>query len=241
MGRSLNKQYFGNNNIGRHFRLDNFIGGEGFWDVAIINSGTNYTGTNMSWIADLPHLPSGWKAYGTAEISGGTITEIKIVEPGTGYINTFTISLNLPSTTGTTATYAISLRNIVDNAVEIYAIPPLNTTGTTNVYPVPLPADVVKQHSDRRFYIKTWSGQGLCSLTTGTITQGTMSIIAVDANYNTYWVTKFYSHKVQLYRKAASGAGAFVYQTGDFAKWSFNAANGTDKSLSTTLVRVASY
>ena len=273
MAKPLNRRLFGNDTLNVHnftalrthtTVTDNFIGGEGVWDVKLVNSGSGYmnwypawhtlTGRTLTgflqvyWWATEPELPGGVTAHGMTAIdtATGTIAPDAIYwfEKGSGYIQPPSINLswdyvNQPVTER--AVFETQLRNITPNTIGVYAIPPQPLVSGQTVSNTPYPADIVKQISDKKFYLKTKVSQGICVLTTGTITTGTCSMFAEDSNRNIYWVTKIQAHNVTLHRKQSYNQGPFVYKTHDRAKWSFVSANGTDTSLSTTVVKLLNW
>lgn len=265
MAKPLNRRLFGNDTINIHnTATDNFIGGEGVWDIKLINPGVGYmdwypawqiqTGNTLTnrlsvyWFASPPELPGGVSAYGATSISVDTGTvipnSIYFFDKGSGYIQPPTVNLawdyiNQP--VQQRAVFETKLRNITPNAIGVYAIPPTALIVGQPITSTALPADIVKQISDKKFYLKTKTSKGVCVLTTGTITTGTCSIFAEDSNKNVYWVTKIQSHNVTLYRKQLNDLGPFIYKTNDRAKWTFIEANGTDTRLTTTVVKLLNW
>jgi hypothetical protein len=116
---------------------------------------------------------------------------------------------------------------------------PTATGGTSNTGGSAVAGDIERQVGTKRYYVTTAQGYGVCALTTGTVTQGTMTLIATEWNGNTYWVTRLASKKARVYQKTQNAANAWTYNTGDLAKWTINAATGTDKTSVTTVVSIA--
>ena len=273
MAKPLNRRLFGNDTINVHkwtaYRThttatDNFIGGEGVWDIKVVSTGSGYmdwypawqiqtgrtlTGTlTVYWQASTPELPGGVAAYGQMGISmrnGGVDPDsIYWFDKGSGYIQPPKINLawdyiNQP--VQQRAVFKTELRNITPNVIGVYAIPPQSLIPGQPITNISRPADIVKQISDKKFYLKTIESQGVCILTTGTVTTGTCAIFAEDSNKNVYWVTKIQSHNVTLYRKQLNDLGPFIYKTNDKAKWTFIEANGTDTRLTTTVVKLLNW
>jgi hypothetical protein len=164
--------------------------------------------------------------------------------------NTVTLSKTLTATTasvilsftsaGASFASSVSLQNVRSNAIDFLAWVPTATNGTLNTGGSAVLGDIVKQQGTKRYYVKTSQGYGVCALTTGTVTRGTMTIIGSDWNGNTYWVTRLESRKARVWRKTQSGSNAWVYATGDLARWSFNAATGTVKTVVGTSIQIPS-
>jgi hypothetical protein len=249
MGRPIKKKYFGNTNIGSSSsRSDNGIGGEGFSNVIITNSGTLYsTVTNaVFWTASAPQLVGGIASTGTFTVqwgggNNGKVTAINITEPGSGYSSTSSVTITTtPATTGSAVQYIVVLGNTQQNALNITAWVPTATGGAANTSGSSINGgDIVKQEGTKRYYVKNSQGYGVCGLTTGTVTRGFMSIIATDWNGNTYWVTRLEARKARLWQKTQNGTNPWVYATNALAKWTFGASTGTTSTSVTTAVTIA--
>jgi hypothetical protein len=251
MGRPIKKKYFGNTNVGSASTTsDNFIGGEQFTTVQVLTSGTAYaTATNaVIWTASTPQIVGGVAATGTVSVvafgsNAGKITSYTVTEPGSGYSSTSSVTLTFsPATAGTTATYVIALTtSTFQNAISFYAWVPYTTGGAINSAGSSITnGDIVLQRGTRRYLVRNSQGSGICALTTGTVARSQMTITATDANGNTYWVTRLESKKAKLYPRTQNGVSAWVYTENELAKWSLDAAVGTDKTLTTTKVQIAS-
>ena len=156
-------------------------------------------------------------------VNAGTVNaSINFVSVGSGFVGT------------------VSLQNVRKNAIDFLAWVPIATGGSLNTGGSAVLGDIVKQQGTRRYYVKTAQGYGVCSLTSSTVVRGTMSIIAADWNGNTYWVTRLESRKARLWRKTQNGSSAWVYASGDLARWSLNAATGTNKTVVGTLINIPS-
>lgn len=239
MGRPVNKKFFGNTNK-LSSGLAAGVGGEGFANVVKLTGGTLYAST-ATWLASAPQLPNGTRARGTITVNGsGVIQSFVISESGAGYTSTSTVSVTVsPATTGSSATYSIQLTSGRQNALDFLAWVPTASNGTANSAGSAVTGDIVKQQGTKRYYVKTAQGYGVCSLIATTPAIGQMTLIATDANGNTYYVTRLESKKARLTRKTQSGSNAWVYATNDLAKWTLTAANGTNKALVTTTVQIA--
>jgi len=96
--------------------------------------------------------------------------------------------------------------------------------------------DIIKQEASHRYLVKTAQGVGQCRLvSTSTMTSGQMNIIATDANGNTYYVTKLTAHKALLTRQTQSGSNAWLYTTGQTAKWTIGSAASGVVSITHTI------
>lgn len=181
-------------------------------------------------------------------VSGGTGTgavpvltyrakSVTITNSGSGYTSV-TVSGYVNQGGITVATLVLTSNR--QNALSFLAWVPTATNGTLNTGGSAVLGDIVKQQGTKRYYVKTAQGYGVCNLTTGTVTRGALTVIASDWNGNTYWVTRLESRKARLWRKTQSGSNAWVYATGDLARWSLNAATGTNKTVVGTLVNIPS-
>jgi hypothetical protein len=95
--------------------------------------------------------------------------------------------------------------------------------------------DIIKQEASRRYLVKTAQGIGQCHLVASSPSAGQMTIIATDANGNTYYVTKLTAHKALLTRQTQNGMSAWLYATGQTAKWTIGSAASGVVSISHTV------
>ena len=119
MGRPIKKKFFGNLNQGSSSGItDDGIGGEGVATVALGTAGSGYSqGVTLTTTA--PQLPGGVQAtFGvTVTTATGAVASYTVVEGGSGYTATPSVTLNVPSpvtkagTTGTTATTIVYVTN----------------------------------------------------------------------------------------------------------------------------------
>jgi|NOAtaT_7_FD_contig_41_6442116_length_1004_multi_7_in_0_out_0_1 hypothetical protein len=143
------------------------------------------------------------------------VLEVSVTTAGSGYIS---VADALPTfSAGTaTATGAAVLTSTTEPAITPYAV---TIDGGTV-----LPADIIKQTGDNNYIMETTEGQTLCTLgTTDTPVFGGAYLLATDANGSTYYVTKLTAHLAVLVQKAM--VGSYVYQDGDNAPWSLEAAD----------------
>ena len=237
MGRPLKQKYFDGGtsaNLG--------VGGEGFATVAVVTTGTLYsTTTNYTWTSSAPQIPGGTAASGTLTIASNRgVSSFNVVTAGAGFTSTSSVTVTVsPATTGSAATYSISLTangsarpNTIGGAT---AVAYLNTGSSSSRY------DIIKQTGSHTFFVQNSDGTGRCKLVAaapgaGARGVGEMTIIATDGNGSTYYVTKLTSRKALLTQKTMSTA--YVYNTGDYARWTLSSAVGTDKTVSTTKVSI---
>jgi hypothetical protein len=85
--------------------------------------------------------------------------------------------------------------------------------------------DILKQESSRRYLVQNSDGKGICHLTTGTLTAGTMHIIGSDFGGATYWITKLTAHKATVFPR--SNTSTAYLSAGRVAKWTLGSATGT--------------
>ena len=106
MARALNKKYFGNRNIGSiSTTADNGIGGKSIAGFSLGTAGTHYS-LGLTATISAPDIVEGVRATVTVGVNSttGAITGYTIVETGSGYITTPTVTL-VPAPT---KTYLIS-------------------------------------------------------------------------------------------------------------------------------------
>jgi len=237
-------------------------GGSAIAYVATVSTGAiatvNFTGTGASRGsfealpgAKFPATLTGGRLCAGGSGTGAELTvtfrakAVLIVEPGSGYTAAPTAatgptqSVTFTSVALATDSGAIGSATNQENAIRITAwLPAVGAAGYISGAggSQGLEGDIVRQRGSRSFTVVTTEGKGRVKLTTTTVTAGTASIEASDYNGNTYYVSKLSNHRATLTRWTQNGASAWVYATGDSAKWSFAAAVGTDKTISTTKV-----
>jgi hypothetical protein len=210
--------------------------------TAVTSASTGTSGVATIYPASTTGIYVGMKVIGANISSSSTyVTGVTNGAVGLTWVNAGTVnaSINFVSV-GSGFAGTVSLQSVRQNAIDFLAWVPIATGGSLNTGGSAVLGDIVKQQGTRRYYVKTAQGYGVCSLTSSTVVRGTMSIIASDWNGNTYWVTRLESRKARLWRKTQNGASAWVYASGDLARWSLNAATGTNKTVVGTLVNVPS-
>lgn len=108
MGRPIKKKFFGNLNTGSASVItDDGIGGEGISSVTVTNSGSNYSQGSVAVFSN-PQLPGGVVATGSLNIAipanGGGINSVSMVENGSGYTSTASITITTASSTSSVST-----------------------------------------------------------------------------------------------------------------------------------------
>lgn len=184
MGRPLNKKYFG-------LAANEGIGGESVATVAILVTGTNYSGAATAAFS-APQLPGGVTATANITVTTGTITAVALTNGGSGYTSVPTLTVS-PATTGTTATFTVTLTSATPNTIAVTAFIPGGASAKT--------ADAVKQASSTRYRVTTADGTGVCSLVAGSPAEGEMNILAVDSDAGEYYVTKLTSRRCTIVQK----------------------------------------
>jgi hypothetical protein len=224
MGRPINSKFFGN----RASPYDNAqtggvtgVGGEGVATVVVSNSGTLYTtSTTLTATFSAPQIKGGVRATGTASTdAAGLVSGFTLTLAGTGYTSAPTITL--PATTGTTATFTVSLTTAaVQNAL---AFTSYLTTGSNAV----TGGDILKQEASRRYLVQNSEGVGQVKLVaSGTLAAGQMSLIATDGSGATFYVTKLTARKATLVNRTSTSTAVV---TGATAGWTLGAATGTNQ------------
>lgn len=138
---------------------------------------------------------------------------VDVSTPGSGYVDAADAGVSFDAGA---ATADAVLTATTEPAITPYAV---TIDGGTV-----LPADIIKQTGDNNYLMETTEGQTLCTLgTTDSPVFGGAYLLATDANGSTYYVTKLTAHLAVLVQKAM--VGSYVYQTGDNAPWSLEAAD----------------
>ena len=230
MGRPIKSKYFGN----RNYPYDNEqtggttgVGGEGVATIVVNNSGTSYaTSATLNLAFTAPQIAGGVTAAGTVVTNGtGRVSTVTLLTSGTGYTSIPTATV-VGGTTGTTATFTVTLSSAFTNAISFTSY---LTTGTSQV----TGGDIMKQESSRRYLVHNSQGRGTCKLTaTNTLVPGTMNIIATDYSGATYFVTKLTARKATLINRTSTSTSLVplvsdgTVVTGRTG-WTFGAATGT--------------
>lgn len=221
MGRPINKKFFGNLNTPP-------IGGEGVASIAIANSGTNYAASaTIALTFSAPQLTDGVAATGRVTTNGSrNVATVTLLTPGSGYTSAPTATVN-GGTTGTTATFTISLTNTRQNAIAFTSYLLAKDGGSSAV----TGGDIVKQEASRRYLVKNSQGEGQVKVaTTDALSAGTMNIIATDWTGATYWVKKLTARKAVLVRRTSTSTALIA--TNGTAAWTLGAATGTTVTIS---------
>lgn len=234
------------------------LGGGVVINLATVGSGQgeiqtiNFAGTltNRGSFTTIPTAATTYQVVGSGAGNGDgnqqslvkyRVKQINVLTPGTGYDSTLDVTFNNTGVIGIgPGNPGETLTSIYQNAIEGVAY--ISTGSSAVTY------DIIKQEGSHSYLVKTAQGIGRCKLATRSPQAGEMTIIASDYNGNTYYVTKLTSRKALLTRKTQNGSNAWVYgvldsQTGtyiDYARWTLGAAVGTDKTVSTTKVSIAS-
>lgn len=223
MGRPINKKFFGNTNSpydNEQTGGTSGTGGEGVATIAINNSGTNYaTSSTINLTFSNPQIAGGTKATGRVTTNGaGNLATVTLLNAGSGYTSTPTVTVN-GGTTGTTATFTISLTSNRQNAI---AFTSYLTTGSSAVSG----GDIMKQEASRRYLVNNSQGQGQVKLVASdALAAGQMNIIATDATGATYWVKKLTARKAVLVQRTSTSTA--LVSTNGATGWTLGAATGT--------------
>lgn len=246
MGRPIKKKYFGNTNTGdASTRSDDGIGGEGVSSIAVVTSGTLYsTSTTVIWTASAPQIVGGVASTGTLTVvqygaNAGKVTGFNVTKTGSGYTSAPTLTF-APASTGSAVTYSVSLTSANQNAIQFTSWVPTASNGTANTGGSAITGgDIVKQTGSKRYYVKNTQGYGVCSLTTGTVTRGTLRMTVTDWYGNTYRVARLQAWRAIVWRDTQNGSNPWVYTNGAVAGWWRLAATGTNATLTTTHVQIS--
>lgn len=212
MGRPINKKYFGNKATGG-------VGGEGISSIIVTNTATNSgysTTTSVTWVASAPQLAGGSAASGSASVSfvGGTgrIQSLSVLNAGTGYTSTGSVTLTYsPTSAGTAATLVLNLTGVVANSIASSAWIPDGASAKA--------ADIIKQESSTRYRVATADGAGVCKLVTASPTEGEMTIAATDSAGGTYYVKKLTARRAVVVPNSGT-----QFTENDSVGWNLTAA-----------------
>ncbi len=191
--------------------------------VATISGSSTVTSVALVSLGDYTVLPNGGTtATHTASTGSGlvlnvtyAVKSVDVVTPGTGYINTGTLTFGSASGSGAAARFTITTSSVA-NAIALTAF---ITGGAARTE-----GDIVKQEASRRYLVRTSDGIGQCRLiTTSTLTAKTMNIIATDVLGSTYYVQKLTARRAVLVQKTDGGSG-FEFDSYDAPKWDITSA-----------------
>ena len=215
----------------------------GATDMNGVGLQVNFTAWGVATVAvatqgDYTVIAGGAKAT-TVTPSGGTgstltitysVSGVSINEKGSGYVNAAdaapTFSAGAATGTSVLTTDSGSTNNQgnagsnQENAILASAQLPGGADSTV---------DIISQKGSRSFKVKDSGGRiGIAHLTAAAnLGDNQMSIIATDANGNTYFVTKLTAHKATLTQKTQNGENAWVYANEGVAQWRFAPAQGS--------------
>jgi hypothetical protein len=213
MGRPIKKKFFGNLNTGK-------TGGEGVATIATNNTGTLYTtSTTLGLTFSAPNIGGGTAPTGSVTTNSlGNVATVTLLSSGAGYTSAPTVTVT-GGTTGTTATFLVTLTTDRANALNVAAYIPVKNGGSSAVV-----SDIVKQEASHRYLVKNGQGIGQCKLVASdTPAAGEMNLIATDTNGSTYWVTKLTARRCVLTRRTMSTA--YLFNTGNSAGWTISGAS----------------
>jgi len=233
MGRPIKKKFFGD--LSGKARWDTGVGAEGIASIAVTNTATNSgysTTTQVTWVASAPQITGGVPASGTAVVwyagGQGRIQSLAVVNSGTGYTSTSSVTLTYtPTSAGTPATLFLTTSTGRQDSINIVSY--LSTASQSRSG-----GDIIKQESSRRYLVQNADGKGICRLSTGTtLAPGKMHIIGYDYGGASYWITKLAARKAVVYPRSNTST-AYV-SAGKSTKWTLGVATGTMISLSHTV------
>jgi len=209
MGRPIKKKFFGNTNIA----IDGEgVGGEAVATIAKNNTGTLYTtSTTLSLTFTAPQIAGGQTALGEVTTNElGNVATVTLLDGGSGYTSTPTATVT-SGTTGTVATFTISMSTNRQNAIKFDSFVPGGSSAVGA-------GDIIRQSGSRAYLVKNSQGTGICRLvTSSTLAEGQMNLVATDTNGSTYYVRKLTARKAVLVQSTASGS--FVFANESVAGW----------------------
>lgn len=235
MGRPIKSKFFGNRNSpydNEQTGGSSGVGGEGVATITTATQGTLYTtSTTLNITFSNPQIKGGVKPTATvATDSSGNTVGVTLLTAGTGYTSTPTATL--PATTGTTATFSITLTTGVQNAIAFTSFLLAKDGGANAV----TGGDILKQEASRRYLVSNSEGVGQVTLiASDSVTAGTMNIIATDGAGATYFVKKLTAKKAYLVNRTDTSTAvvsSLVAQwttTGSAGNTLITAATGTNQ------------
>lgn len=151
------------------------------------------------------------------------VKRIEVVNQGSGYVGTPSLSWGGHTFTGQTAPSAQTVTMLVDtgapgtatnqeNAIVMYA----------NVGNGAGPVDIIRQVSTRRYKVTDGTTVGIVELGTDPTPETGEAYLVATATGGTYYVTKLTAHKATLVTKTGDGA-----LNGQAAPWLFDAPTAT--------------
>ena len=217
MGRPIKKKFFGNTNIAI---TGEGVGGEAVATIAKNNTGTFYaTSTSIDLTFTAPQIPGGQTASGSVTTNNlGNVATVTLLDGGSGYTSAPTATVT-GGTTGTTATFTLTMTTNNQNAITVTAYLLAKDGGVSAKT-----ADILKQEASTRYLVKTADGVGQCKLVaTNSPGAGQMYIVATDANGSTYWVTKLTARRAILTQRSMTGS--YLFATNARAGWTLGSAS----------------
>lgn len=170
------------------------------------------------------------------------VKSIVVLEKGSGYTSAPTLSWaagsagpisgtspGVPTVSLTTDSGYVGSSTNQENAIQITAwVPATGTAGNISGNGTSaVTGDILRQTGSKKYVVRTAQGVGRVTLVAAVPAVGEATIIATDANGNTYYVTKLTAHKAKLTRLVDDGGDLdWIFATGDVAQWSFEAASG---------------
>jgi hypothetical protein len=195
--------------------------------------------TNALTLTGINGLYVGMKAVGTG-INSGT-TYVTTINAGT---KTVTLSNNNASSnlvgnvisfqdTGANAAITVSTTavELIPGTIATSAYIPVANGGSSAAT-----SAIIKQKGSRSFLVENDQGRGQVKLVAGSVTAGTMSIIATDFNGSTYYVNKISGRKAHLVQKTSAGAGFIIANNTPTAWTTTGIATGTIVTLATNAI-----
>jgi hypothetical protein len=145
-------------------------------------------------------------------VSGSNVTLSKTMTASTSS-NAYGFS-DVGASFASTATISTNLQD----AITIISYLPTASQSRTG-------GDIIKQEGSHRYLVQNSDGQGVCTLSTGTLAAGQMHIIATDFGGATYWVTKLTGRKATLWPRSSTSTAYYSYNA--VAPWTIGSASGT--------------
>ena len=192
--------------------------------TGVTSASTGTTGAYSVYPATTTGIRVGMQVFGSNISASSTYvtsisgSAVNLTWPNAGTVSTSVLFRDMGAGF---ASSAVSLTSNRQDAITIVSY--LSTASQSRSG-----GDIMKQESSRRYLVQNSDGKGICHLTTGTLTKGTMHIIGTDFGGATYYVTKLTAHKATVANRTSTSTA--YLSTGKVAKWTLGAATGTGAS-----------
>jgi hypothetical protein len=206
MGRPIKSKYFG-------IRKGTGVGGEGVSTITLSTTSLAVSTLSVTVVVGAPNIAGGTQATATAVKTGNTVTSVIVSEAGSGYLSAPAIAFtgtNMTTQGAATASLSSSIANVIACEARL--------TGGTQ-----LAADIQEQVASKKYRVVNSDGTGPARLvTTSTLAEGQMLMLATDSTDNTYFVKKLTARRAVLVQ--CTETSTFEFDTNASVGWTLGAA-----------------